>query len=326
MFRLWAVLQEKIATTPYGPDRIVFRSPLVLNTIQSFIAAILAALYLRIGNKKHHIHAVFSKGLIQKYLLLAATTSIGSWFGYQSLHWVDYPTMVLAKSSKLLPVMFIHVVMYRTRFPGYKYVVVGLITSGVGLFTLFHPVEGTAKAATSSAWGLFLLALNLMADGFMNSTQDQMFSSNKKLTGPQMMLGLNASSTALTLTYLLLTYFFSQTSSEITKVVRFTQLHPQVMVDILLFALAGAIGQVFIFLTLSVHGSLILVTITVTRKLFTMLLSVLWFNHRLNNVQWVGVCMVFGGIGLEAYWARRAKLLTKSQFEAAQNGKLKKTE
>ena len=39
--------------------------------------------------------------------------------------------------------------------------------------------------------------------------------------------------------------------------------------------------------------------VTVTRKLFTMLLSVFWFDHRLNVGQWISVLLVFVGIGLE---------------------------
>jgi len=226
--------------------------------------------------------------------------------------------MVLGKSSKLLPVMFLHLVLYRRRFPGYKYLVVGMVTAGVGLFTLFHPVEGSKKAAQNSAWGLFLLSINLLADGFVNSTQDQIFSGNKTLTGPQMMLGFNLCSAVLTTGYLILTYFIPSTPSELSTMIKFVQLHPRIVVDILTFTISGAVGQIFIFLTLSMHGSLILVTITVTRKLFTMLLSVMWFNHPLTSGQWAGVGLVFGGIGLEAYWTRKAKLLAKRQIETAQ--------
>ena len=309
------MLQEKITTTPYGPDQIIFRSPLVLNTIQSFIAAILASLYIRITTHPKQIRSTFSNALLWKYNLLAITSSAGSWFGYRSLQWVDYPTMVLGKSSKLLPVMFLHLVLYRRRFPGYKYLVVAMVTAGVGIFTLFHPVEGrTKKAATNSIWGLFLLTINLLADGLVNSTQDQIFAAYKTLTGPQMMLGFNLCSTILTTIYLVITYLFPCfASSEITNVVNFVRLHPRIILDILAFALSGAFGQVFIFLTLSIHGSLILVTITVTRKLFTMLLSVIWFNHSLTRGQWAGVGLVFGGIGLEDYWASKAKLLAKKQ-------------
>ncbi len=48
-------------------------------------------------------------------------------------------------------------------------------------------------------------------------------------------------------------------------------------------------------------------TVTVTRKMLTMMLSVLWFGHRLSGMQWVGVGLVFGGVGAEGVIQRREK-------------------
>lgn len=45
---------------------------------------------------------------------------------------------------------------------------------------------------------------------------------------------------------------------------------------------------------------MILVTVTVTRKMLTMMLSVVWYGHSLTEMQWLGVGLVFGGIGVEA--------------------------
>ena len=53
---------------------------------------------------------------------------------------------------------------------------------------------------------------------------------------------------------------------------------------------------------------MLLVTVTVTRKMFTMILSVVAFGHRLSHMQVLGVGLVFGGIGVEAAIARREKL------------------
>jgi hypothetical protein len=68
--------------------------------------------------------------------------------------------------------------------------------------------------------------------------------------------------------------------------------------------------------TLSTFSSLLLVTITVTRKMLTMILSVLWFGHRLGGKQWFGVALVFGGVAAEGVMNRReksAKLLKQKQ-------------
>lgn len=45
---------------------------------------------------------------------------------------------------------------------------------------------------------------------------------------------------------------------------------------------------------------MILVTVTVTRKMLTMMLSVVAYGHSLTELQWLGVGLVFGGIGIEA--------------------------
>jgi UDP-galactose transporter B1 len=60
-------------------------------------------------------------------------------------------------------------------------------------------------------------------------------------------------------------------------------------------------------MTLSIFGSLLLVTVTVTRKMLTMILSVVWFGHSLTKGQWLGVGLVFGGIGIEAELSKREK-------------------
>lgn len=83
------------------------------------------------------------------------------------------------------------------------------------------------------------------------------------------------------------------------------------------FAACGAVGQIFIYYTLSHFSSLLLVTVTVTRKMLTMMLSVLWFGHRLSGMQWVGVGLVFGGVGAEGVIQRREK----AAKERAKKGK-----
>jgi UDP-galactose transporter B1 len=101
----------------------------------------------------------------------------------------------------------------------------------------------------------------------------------------------------LMLSYLLLSPF----TNELGKALMFCEAHPQVIKDILLFGLMGSIGQCFIFFTLENFGSLVLVTVTVTRKMFSILLSVFWFGHSLSFGQWSSVFLVFFAIAWEAF-------------------------
>lgn len=125
-----------------------------------------------------------------------------------------------------------------------------------------------------------------------------------------MMFWMNVFATVITTAALFIPFPYFISSSDMTNefsaAIDFVRLHPQILKDILLFSLAGATGQLFIFETLEHFGSLTLVTITVTRKLFTMLLSVVVFGHNLVIGQWLGVGCVFSAIALESFVKRQS--------------------
>jgi solute carrier family 35 (UDP-galactose transporter), member B1 len=72
---------------------------------------------------------------------------------------------------------------------------------------------------------------------------------------------------------------------------------------------------------LATFSSVLLVTITVTRKMVTMIVSVLAFGHHLTQTQWLGVGLVFGGIGVEAGISRQEKLAKEAARRQAVAGK-----
>lgn len=321
------MLQERITTTPYGPSHAPnrFTHSVFLNTIQSTFAALTGYVYLLFSvPSSQKTPPIFpSKSILFPLILVAVTSSLASPFGYASLAHIDYITFILAKSCKLLPVMFLHLTIFRKRYPLYKYLVVFLVTAGVAVFTLHHPSTSKKSSSSSikqsSSWGLSLLGINLLLDGLTNSTQDHIFASYRPYSGPQMMVAQNILSTFLTTLYLLLSPFLASTplfaylsippsaANEFSSALTFIQQHPAVGKDILGFAACGAVGQIFIYYTLSHFSSLLLVTVTVTRKMLTMMLSVLWFGHHLSGMQWVGVGLVFGGVGAEGVIQRREK-------------------
>ncbi|KAG0162335.1 UDP-galactose transporter [Apophysomyces sp. BC1034] len=313
-FLTWGVVQERVSTTPYGDGQTPkkFRYFVVLNLIQSLIAAIVALIYMKISGKSLNL-ALTPRSLYLKYAQVAFFNCIGSPFGYAALKHIDYPTMILGKSCKLMPVMFMNVLVYRRRFPLHNYVCVGLITAGVSMFMLYHQTEPKKSAAASnSMWGLFLLCTNLAIDGLTNATQDQIFHAfSEYVSGQHMMFFMNAIGSLFSATYLVLHPY----NDELWKALEFFHEHPAVIRDVLLFGVCGAVGQCFIFYTLQHYGSLRLVTVTVTRKLFTMLLSVFWFKHELSIGQWVGVALVFSAIGIEAYIKKQQTARLKRAFE-----------
>jgi len=111
-------------------------------------------------------------------------------------------------------------------------------------------------------------------------------------------------------------------SSEFAQAVAFIRGHPGVVMPLVQFALTGALGQLFIFETLQHFGSLTLVTITLTRKMFTMILSVIVYSHRLTSGQWLGAGIVFAGISVEAF-VKRKDVHAKRVIQEKEKAKIK---
>ena len=271
----WGVLQERITTTSYpAPGTSLLTTtterwtyPIVLNTIQSLFAFLTGYCYLRLSNRhSSSIPAIIpTTTLLPSLLLIAITSSLASPFGYASLQHIDYLTFILAKSCKLLPVMFLHLTIFRRRYPVYKYAVVALVTTGVAIFTLHHP-RTTRQSTTTTldrnpTWGLMLLGVNLLFDGLTNSTQDYIFDRWRPYSGPQMMCAQNAMTTILTGIYLTLAPslvalapgwaddwigVLGSAQGELREALAFIARHPAVGRDVILFGFFGAVGQVFI--------------------------------------------------------------------------------
>lgn len=280
-----------------------FKSPLFLGTCQSFLSAITAILYLLLRAKPGatwsqllgfgispaaqpqpgkangstiHPPQDVTRSLLMRYLQCAVFITSAAPFGFAALSYISYPTMVLGKSCKLVPVMVMNVILYRRKFAPHKYLVVAMVTAGITAFMAFgNESPGKSKKHGGSASGhpslyanligTAYLVINLAIDGATNSTQDEIFS-RYKVNGQQMMFWINLFSTALTtvisvlpLPYIPVLHPSPGGQSELAGALNFIRSHPAVITPLWQFALTGALGQIFIFETLQHFGSLTLV-------------------------------------------------------------------
>jgi len=281
---------------------------------------------------KHSIR----RSLLLRYVQCSFFITFAAPFGFASLSHISYPAMVLAKSCKLVPVMIMNVLWYHRAFARHKYIVVTLVTLGITMFMGFggegrkkHNAKGQGNPTLwHNVIGMTYLLINLILDGATNSTQDEVFS-QYKVSGQQMMLWINLLCTILTsilsvlpLPYIPVLHPSKGGESELKNALEFLRTHPSIIRPLLQFALTGALGQLFIYETLQHFGSLTLVTITLTRKLFTMLLSVFIYNHKLTPGQWAGAGVVFAGISVEA-WVKRQDVHAKRVIREEEKAKIK---
>lgn len=72
-------------------------------------------------------------------------------------------------------------------------------------------------------------------------------------------------------------------------------------------AISGAVGQIFIFFTISMHNCHTLTIITTSRKCLSVVMSAIAFAHPFTPMQWVGVSMVLGSTVTEVITGKMRK-------------------
>lgn len=310
-FIYWGLLQEKLTSTKYicsNQATYEWDFAFALNfwmALGGFLVAFIIEFV---------INAPTPQVSIWRFWKAALTCCIASPVGYASLKYITFPMMILTKSSKPVPVMLIGILYYKRSFPWYKYVSVILVCGGICLFS-------SAKKSSSSSgisdqgmllFGIFLVCVNLTLDGYTNNEQDAIF--NEKATGLQMMKYTNIWQIGFILVYLLSLGAFYGPASELSKASDMLVACPEVRQDILLFCLCASVGQILIFSVMKEFGSLTWITISITRKLFTVLLSIFSYNHPVSLLQWFGVIGVFAGLSLESgmsYFAKESSQKVK---------------
>jgi len=233
------------------------------------------------------------------YAICSLTYLVAMVTSNKALSWVNYPTQVIGKSCKPIPVMILGVLVGRKRYPLLKYLFILMIVAGVAMFMY---KDGSKKGGSASGSGLvgvgeILLLISLTCDGLTGAVQERMKLEHATKSG-HMMLAMNKWSCG----YLALALLGSGEGMEF---VSFIQRHPAVIWQLATFSVASALGQFFIFMCVSEFGPLPCSIITTTRKFFTVLGSVIMFGNTLLSHQWVGAVLVFCGIFLDGAYGKQ---------------------
>lgn len=155
-----------------------------------------------------------------------------------ALRWVAYPTQVIGKSAKPIPVMVLGVLIGRKSYTIQRYFFVFLIVTGVVLCMLKDKASVSGKEEHVGI-GEILLLLSLSMDGLTGAIQDRMRAASAP-SAQHMMLSMNAWATGLLAVALVAT-------GEIFDFIYFAGRFPHVWLLVAGLALSGAVGQLFIF-------------------------------------------------------------------------------
>jgi UDP-galactose transporter B1 len=231
------------------------------------------------------------------YALAAFSNLLSMVSSNMALRWISYPTQVIAKSAKPIPVMLLGVFLAKKSYPFRKYFHTLLIVIGVTIF--MYKVDETQDSSENTAFGQILILFSLFMNGITGVIQDRITSIGHP--SPQlMMMWVNTWCT------IILTIVISITGEWI-HFLKFTSSHPEIIKDLLLISSAGAFGQFFIFTMISNFGSLPCSIVTTVRKFFAVLFSVMVFGNSLSRLQWFGAILVFAGLFADMFVKARRK-------------------
>ncbi|XP_012275577.1 adenosine 3'-phospho 5'-phosphosulfate transporter 1 [Orussus abietinus] len=299
----WGYLQEKVMTQEYTDamgNKTHFQDSQFLVFVNRILAFLMSGLYLLVQRQPRHTTPLY------KYAFCSLSNIMSSWCQYEALKYVSFPTQVLAKASKIIPVMIMGRIVSRTTYEYYEYVTAVLISIGMTLFML-----GSAEPkneGTTTLSGLILLGGYLLLDSFTSTWQNALFT-EYGVTSIQMMCGVNMFSCLLTALSL-----FEQSS--FSSAFTFMSKHPSFVIDCLLISTCSAAGQLYIFYTISKFGPVTFVIIMTIRQGLSILLSCVIYQHQITVLGGFGVVLVFFSVFLRIYCSNRLRAIKRRRAEA----------
>ncbi|XP_064484267.1 adenosine 3'-phospho 5'-phosphosulfate transporter 1-like [Ornithodoros turicata] len=293
----WGVLQEKIMTQKYygviSTEGEHFKDSQFLVFVNRVLAFLLSGAYILIVSQPRHLVPFY------KYSYCSFSNIMSSWCQYEALKFVSFPTQVLAKASKIIPVMLMGKVVSRKSYDCYEYAVAATISLGMVLFLLSRESSDAHTATSTTFSGIIILAGYMVLDSFTSNWQSELFRSYH-MSSAQMMCGVNFFSCLLTLVSLL-------QQGALFDSINFMFRFHSFFYDCLLLSICSATGQLFVFYTISQFGPVVFVITMTVRQAVAVLLSCIIYRHTLKPLGIVGVIIIFGAIFTKTYLNHRAR-------------------
>jgi hypothetical protein len=135
---------------------------ILLNSVV-YVGVSRLALWLQ-GQAPARVHA-------RQFMAIAASSKLATFLTWRALRYVNFPTQVLAKSCKALPIMAVNRCAGK-RHSWMQYTQVSLITAGVVMFMLYREGMEEKEAQANTMQGAALLFFALGFDGLTGHLED----------------------------------------------------------------------------------------------------------------------------------------------------------
>lgn len=239
-----------------------------------------------------------SKSIPKYQMLSISLMSIASAYtSVRSLRYVIYPVQVLFKSCKPVPVMLFGVLLGQ-KYSFQKYVNVIVITAGVALFmgggssaSKKSDGSGGGGGADTTLMGALILSISLCFDGATGAFEDKLMSGEHSIGPYDLMFNIQLGKSIISFCALII----------VNGVNDFLRTIQDGGLALVILGLTGALGQVFLFITIAKFGALNCALLGLLRKMLSLVLSFFLYGHTLNAVQTVGLALSVAAMGANFY-------------------------
>lgn len=283
-------------TRTYGGER--FKDSQFLVFVNRILALLVAGIYVCSTSQPRHVAPVY------KYSYSSISNVLSSWCQYEALKFVSFPTQVLAKSSKVIPVMLMGKIVSNKTYPWHEYFTATLLSAGVSVFLLSKDEPGHTHTTQTTVAGIIILAGYMGFDSFTSNWQSELFSSYK-MSSFQMMVGVNFFSSLFTLGSMVF-------RGTLLSNLAFLLNHSEFLFHAVVLSICSAVGQLFIFYTIKQFGPLVFTLIMTTRQALSIFISCVVYGHSMDLQAVLGVLLVFTSLFLRMYFNQRARQLKQA--------------
>lgn len=297
-YSIYGMLQEVLLKQLDG-----FNFGLFLTLFQFILYAIIS--WARLTNSRTSDER---KGTIRQYLIIAFLSVSTMGLSNKSVQFLNYPTQVLFKSCKLIPVMIVSVLYLKKKYRGLDYVAMCILTIGLVMCTVGDKL-GSTKFDNST--GVILILLALLADAFIGNVQEKVMRERGASTNELMFYSKSFGIVYLFIACLLV--------GELFPAIKFCMQTPIAWIYMTIFSLVGCVGEFFVMQLVKRFDALVAIVTTSCRKVFSIFLSFILFpKPGLFGVTYgVGMVLVFLGIATNIASKNRQKILDKAYKDEA---------
>lgn len=242
----------------------------------------------------------------QLTLCLLSSSALSNW----SLNYINFPTKVVFRSSKLIPTMILASILHKQIFSLTEYGCASAICAGLILFAAadwrttpsFHPI------------GLLLVILSVVADAILPNAQQAVFSRYQSSR-----LEVTLYTNVLTLAAYTVT---TAVTGEIKALSDLVMDPPEDQSGLLpyyivLYTIVSYLAITAHMTVVRTYGGVAAIVVATARKGLTLILSFILFPKVFSWYYPAGACLVLGGLGVASWYRQKLKEQQQQQYAVA---------